>query len=78
MSGLLKFDPWEAIGKPNPQREAAERRLDAAIDRAERVAIRNEPELPPPGSAARNVIDLAQARVVRGLLAAARVTSPAT
>jgi hypothetical protein len=76
MSGLLKFDPWAAIGKPNPHAaavaEAVERRLDASVDRTERDAIMNEPELPPPGSEARKIIDLAHERMVRGLLAGAR------
>ncbi|HQU01533.1 MAG TPA: hypothetical protein PLI12_03685 [Acetobacteraceae bacterium] len=72
MSGLRRFDPWAAIGKPNPAREAVERALDAEVDRAERDAILNEPELPPPGSEARKIIDLAHERMVRGLLAASR------
>lgn len=72
MSGLLKsFDPWAAIGRPKPHREAEERRLDAEMERAERVAIMTEPELPPPGSEARKIIDLAHERMVRGLLAGA-------
>ncbi len=72
MSGLLKsFDPWAAIGRPKPHREAEERRLDAEMERAERVAIQNEPELPPPGTEARKIIDLAHERMVRGLLASA-------
>lgn len=71
MSGLLKFDPWAAIGKPNPKREAVERRLDAEVDHAERHAIMNEPELPPPGSEARKVIDLAHERMMRGTSAGA-------
>lgn len=72
MSGLLKFDPWQAIGKPNPKREAEERRLDAELERAERHAIMNEPELPPPGSEGRKIINLEHERMVRGLLTIAR------
>jgi hypothetical protein len=72
MSGLLNFDPWAAIGKPNPHAkemaEAAQRRLDAELRRAERDAIENEPRFPPPGSEARKIIDLNHERIVRGLL----------
>ena len=59
MSGLLNFDPWAAIGKPNPHAkaitEAAKRRLDAEVERVEREAIMGEPPLPPPGSEARRL-----------------------
>lgn len=77
MSGLLKFDPWAAIGKPNPHAaaiaEANARRLDVEVERAERHGIMNEPELPPPGSEARKIINLAHERMCRGLrLGAAR------
>jgi hypothetical protein len=72
MSGLRNFDPWAAIGRTNPKRDAEERRLDAELERAERYAIMNEPELPPPGCDARKVINLDHERMVRGLLAASR------
>jgi hypothetical protein len=75
MSGLLKFDPWAAIGKPNPHADAIadteQRRLDAEYERAEREAIIGQPELPSPGTEARRVIDLNHERMVRGLLAVA-------
>jgi hypothetical protein len=77
MSGLLNFDPWAAIGKPNPHAkemaEAAQRRLDAEVERADREAIMNEPALPPPGSEARKIIDLNHERMVRGLILGARL-----
>jgi hypothetical protein len=72
MSALQGFNPWAAIGKRDPAREAVERALDDQVERAEREAIVNEPELPPPGTEARRVIDLAHERMVRGLIAAAR------
>ncbi len=50
--------------------------LDQAVDRAEREAIRNQPELPPPGSPARLALDKAHAAMVRGLLAGARSQIP--
>ncbi|WP_048877505.1 hypothetical protein [Acidocella aminolytica] len=68
MSGARRFDPWAAIGKKPPVGEARERRLDAETEQAERAAIQNEPQLPPPGSEERRVIDLAHERMVRGLL----------
>ncbi|HUN01161.1 MAG TPA: hypothetical protein PLI96_11860 [Halothiobacillus sp.] len=74
MTVLAKFDPWEAIGKPNPQREAELDRLDREIELAERAAKLAEPILPPPGSEARRVIDLEHERMVRGLLRASRAT----
>ncbi|MDR3521376.1 MAG: hypothetical protein P4L54_07145 [Acidocella sp.] len=76
MSGLLKFDLWAAIGKPNPHAdaiaEAEQRRLDTEYERAEREAIINEPTLPPAGSEARRIIDLNHERMIRGLLKAVR------
>ena len=72
MSGLRNFDPWAAIGKPNPRQGAIEQAADAALERAEREAIMSELELPQPGSDARRVIDLAHESMVRGLIAAAR------
>ncbi|MDE2318953.1 MAG: hypothetical protein KGK02_04555 [Rhodospirillales bacterium] len=72
MSSARKFDPWAAIGKTPPANEARERRLDAEMERAEREAIQAEPDLPPPGSNERRVIDLAHERMVRGLLAASK------
>lgn len=66
------FDPWAFIGKPNPNQEAIERAMDAEYERMERLAIMNEPELPPPGSDARRIIDLAHERMVRGLIGGAR------
>jgi hypothetical protein len=67
-----KFDPWGAIGLADPRQEARDRVLDAEIEREERLAIQNEPELPAPGTPERTVIDLAHARAVRGLLLVAR------
>ncbi len=66
-----KFDPWAAIGMVDPRQEARERELDAEVEREERIAIQNEPSLPPPGTDERRVIDLAHERMVRGLLRAA-------
>jgi hypothetical protein len=80
MPALAGFDPWAAIGKVNPavaaETERIERDADEAFAREERLAIQNEPRLPPPGSPARLALDRAHARMVAGLLAGARAPIP--
>jgi hypothetical protein len=76
MNGSQRFDPWAAIGKPNPNAaamtEAEEKRQDTVVEDAERKSITAEPKLPELQTEERRIINLRQERMVRGLLAAAK------